>query len=696
MWLSLKAVCGLLVWLLLAETVAMLPSHSINKEWYLEESTLAKEVHPKAKHSPKEQLFLHRPVKSRFKGPRDFRLAKLLRGPSKASIKVPRTEALVKQQRSNLKNFGKVTHHAHRGPIKVNGSSAPPRGISLPGLRAKRKRLSSLLSTEQQHRLLTQYLLKGYGSDNEADMIGHEPLPEAAHLMALHSKSLDFDVRIRSILAPMLFVAVMLALMLVFCLAESDDARVDESPSGDIPKLYPPNALDDTAELGLQKANTKANLLKLENSPGTWARTYRLGDSGGREALELLFRCNIIPVHEFADSFVSQEHIDECVWISTQMLREKTLDEWIEVWPLGMKTFEESVTACFAARTDVISNLYGQSPPNTPPSPRSATGFMDCRKATSRPHDCQSFASTNEEQGECSATVLRNVLAKHAAARSYGPGPVFEVDRQELSTSRRVAVRPPRSMVSQANSRSSVVTRCREIMSTIQTRANRKDQDDSDSSADPPLVRRKSENASTSPPGSRSSTPPSMHIRDLPLPSIPASVSTLGRLDSYPPSEKVLQSSPIAIVTAPVDGSAASAGPTSSYAARTAGAEKTTSMSPTSPLSFVGLTGTTPHTEGSDIPTSWRNESSTRLGGIPGAVPSPKESMASPRGLSGTTPQPKQLCPKQLPTTPEVSPRDARGQRTPLFGIRQTLARASSSEDPFASLKHDQTRFLRR
>jgi len=500
--------------------------------------------------------------------------------------------------------------------------------------------------------------------------MGYGPLLEPAHLMALYSNTMKFDISVGRILAPMLFVVVILALMLVFCSAESEDAAADESPSGDTQKLYRSYSLDDTAELGLQKANTKANLLKLENSPGTWASTYRSADKCGREALELLFRCNIIPVHEFADSFVSQEHIDECVWISTQMLREKSLDEWIEVWPLGMKTFEESVTACFAARTDVISNLYGQSPPNTPPSPRSAMGFMDCRvpgtkiPATSRPHDCQSFASTTEEE----------------------------------STIRCVAVRPPHSTVSQANSRSSVVTRCREIMSTIQTRASRKALDDSDSSADPPLERnrRKSENASTSPAGSGASTPPSMNIRELPLPSIPASVSTLGRLDSYPPSEKTIQTTPIATVKAPVDGSPASAGSTSNYAARTAGAEATTPKSAASPLRFAGLAGTAPAKGRTDIPMTWRLESSARLGGFPGAVPQPKESTVSPRGLPGTTPQPKQLSPRPMPKTPELSPRDARGQRTPLFGIRQTLALASSSEDPFASLRHDQTRFPRR
>merc|ERR1719428_1934585 len=103
-------------------------------------------------------------------------------------------------------------------------------------------------------------------------------------------------------------------------------------------------------------------------------------------------------------------------------------------------------------------------------------------------------------------------------------------------------------------------------MSTIPTRASQKDQDDSDSSADPPIerVRQKSENASTSPAVSRS---PSMHLREIPN-AIPASVSTLGRLDSYPPSEKVLPESPDK-VKAPASGSPALAGSSSKYTAGT-------------------------------------------------------------------------------------------------------------------------------
>jgi len=144
--------------------------------------------------------------------------------------------------------------------------------------------------------------------------------------------------------------------------------------------------------------NTRANLKLLETPgsaldyQGTWAKAYRKemqkADTGGREPFQLLFLAGIIPFNEFANSYVSQEHIDECIWISLTMLRQRSLAEWVQNSEQAMKTFEESVTACFAARTDVLCSLYGTSAPNSPKppdngqeapgSPRSDRGMIDC------------------------------------------------------------------------------------------------------------------------------------------------------------------------------------------------------------------------------------------------------------------------------------------------------------------------------
>merc|ERR1719316_329351 len=96
---------------------------------------------------------------------------------------------------------------------------------------------------------------------------------------------------------------------------------------------------------------------------GSWARAYREARGQRREALELLFRCNIISTQEFAYSRVSQEHIDECVWIGTYMLQQKPLEEWVALWQQAQQTFEDSVTACFTARGPHPSASSYMQPP---------------------------------------------------------------------------------------------------------------------------------------------------------------------------------------------------------------------------------------------------------------------------------------------------------------------------------------------
>jgi len=92
-------------------------------------------------------------------------------------------------------------------------------------------------------------------------------------------------------------------------------------------------------------------------SDGSWAQVYRDAQGDQKEALELLFRCNIISTDEFAFSSVSQEHMQECIWIATHMLRQKPLEEWVALWQQAQQTFEDSVTACFEARGGPYSSV---------------------------------------------------------------------------------------------------------------------------------------------------------------------------------------------------------------------------------------------------------------------------------------------------------------------------------------------------
>jgi len=227
--------------------------------------------------------------------------------------------------------------------------------------------------------------------------------------VAFHASS-SRSIDLTKIIALTLFGAILIGLLFVFCCVEDSIFTHRSHQDETAPKTPPniqhsqqqqkekpqrkemsyPDVMGTPGGVAADPPNTKANLLRIAStqSTGTWVKTYRNADANSKEALELLFRCNVIPTEEFAHSYVSQEHIDECVWISTQMLRQKSLEEWVDAWPQAMKTFEESVTACFAARTDVIANLYGNSPgstargpnPNSPNSPPgSDRGLMDCR-----------------------------------------------------------------------------------------------------------------------------------------------------------------------------------------------------------------------------------------------------------------------------------------------------------------------------
>jgi len=78
-----------------------------------------------------------------------------------------------------------------------------------------------------------------------------------------------------------------------------------------------------------------------------WSRAYIEADGEEKEALEMLFRCNIISTEEFASSTITQEHIQECTWIAVHMLRHKPLEEWAGSWQQAQQNFESSVVERF-------------------------------------------------------------------------------------------------------------------------------------------------------------------------------------------------------------------------------------------------------------------------------------------------------------------------------------------------------------
>lgn len=84
-------------------------------------------------------------------------------------------------------------------------------------------------------------------------------------------------------------------------------------------------------------------LAAVEYCNGPWARAYRESHGKRREAIELLFKCNIITMPEFANYAVSGQHsdIDECVQIGVCMLQERSISEWEARWQEAQQTFEK-------------------------------------------------------------------------------------------------------------------------------------------------------------------------------------------------------------------------------------------------------------------------------------------------------------------------------------------------------------------
>lgn len=109
-------------------------------------------------------------------------------------------------------------------------------------------------------------------------------------------------------------------------------------------------------------AKPREELYAMELCDGSWAVTYQKAEGQMKQGLELLFRCHIIPTQEFGHARVSQEHIDECVWIATHMLRQRSLEEWLNKWPEARDAFDDSVRKCLGGKmkgmaTQVAKNM---------------------------------------------------------------------------------------------------------------------------------------------------------------------------------------------------------------------------------------------------------------------------------------------------------------------------------------------------
>jgi len=97
---------------------------------------------------------------------------------------------------------------------------------------------------------------------------------------------------------------------------------------------------------------------------GSWACKFRESHGKEKEALALLLKCNVISNEEFCKSNVSQEHIDECLWIAKTMLKQRPIEDWLALsqGQNGRQAFEASVAAVFQDMARVMEVPNNQAP----------------------------------------------------------------------------------------------------------------------------------------------------------------------------------------------------------------------------------------------------------------------------------------------------------------------------------------------
>lgn len=200
-------------------------------------------------------------------------------------------------------------------------------------------------------------------------------------------------------------------------------------------------------------AHSRDALLAMEHCDGTWARSYQSSDGNSKQALELLFRCHIIPPEEFARSRVGQEQIDECVWIATCMLNQKPLEQWLQQCGEAQQTFEENVVTC-AQNAAPKQTSHHAAMPVSEEAPQIAQAPENLDETqTSQPENLDE-TQTSEVRSPFTMPAQQDLGAMSASSGHSSP-----LSRNSKPTSPATLLRTPEDS-------ESLLTRCRQIMSS--------------------------------------------------------------------------------------------------------------------------------------------------------------------------------------------------------------------------------------
>lgn len=189
------------------------------------------------------------------------------------------------------------------------------------------------------------------------------------------------------------------------------------SPFTRSPARSPRISKSDAPVESMQPYNSPVNPMNGVNSQVT--------EESNQEALTLCLRCEIFSAAEYANNRISQEHIDECLWIAKTMLQQMPLDEWVAMSENDKQTFEDSVDALLQATP--LPPTFGTPDVCIPLSKGSL------RKGSSVPSSSASIGSqisfsmapeTDKKEDSPELSHIQNIqVTAAAAAASSDPSP---------------------------------------------------------------------------------------------------------------------------------------------------------------------------------------------------------------------------------------------------------------------------------
>jgi len=161
-----------------------------------------------------------------------------------------------------------------------------------------------------------------------------------------------------------------------------------------------------------------------ERATSPWAQTFREAQGIRREAIDLLFRCNIISLEEFNSDDVNPERIEEYCWVGVNMLMQQSLNDWADSPEEARKNFEHCFKASFPASAQERVAKHA-------------------RKQAVEPAPKQPSEEEPEEHSQVFLLPTREDIRRHSPANNQSSDQLAGPRKREMGQSADRAAGPP-------------------------------------------------------------------------------------------------------------------------------------------------------------------------------------------------------------------------------------------------------------